>query len=171
MYFDTHTCCINSLSLKTEDAAFQLAIPGCADAHVERDVFIWNTVDDPFVVLVQVFDKLFGCIRLQDGEHHIEFGDDDQHRMLIIRREKWIAKRQVFDRDTRETQQLTVFERLDLEAGRCLSDVADFGKERILIVGRETGDAFLPLVCHEDIDEKPFVDEIGVLADFAGAEQ
>lgn len=68
-------------------------------------------------------------MRLQDGKHHVEFGDDDQHRTLIIRREKRIAKRQVFDRDARETQQLTVFERLDLEAGRCLGDVTDFGKD------------------------------------------
>ena len=97
---------------------FSLQYQDVLIAHVERDVFIWNTVDDPFVVLVQVFDKLFGRIRLQDGEHHIEFGDDNQHRTLIIRRKKRIAKRQVFDRDTRETQQLTVFERLDLETGR-----------------------------------------------------
>ena len=109
-----------------------------------------------YQMLVQVFDKFFGCIRLQDGEHHIEFGDDDQHRTLIIGSEKRIAKRQVFDRDTRKTQQFTIFERLDLEAGRCLGKITDLGKKWILIIGRKTGDGILSLVCHKDVDEKPF---------------
>ena len=56
-----------------KDALFQLAVPGIADSHILSNIFVGNTLHDPHVMIIKVFDKFFCRTRLTDGKHRIKF--------------------------------------------------------------------------------------------------
>ena len=91
---------------------------------------------------VEKLDELFRCGREANGQQNIQFIDDRQHDILIIRCKQRITERKALDMIAGKAEQLAGFKCLDLEFGRLLGKITDGGKEREHIIGRKTGDTF-----------------------------
>ena len=112
------------------------------------DILIGDPVDHPDIVCVEKLDELFRRGREANGQQNIQFIDDRQHDILIIRCKQRITERKALDMIAGEAEQLAGFKRLNLKFRRLLGKIADGGKERKHIISRKTGDTFITVLVY-----------------------
>ena len=97
---------------------------------------------------VEKLDELFRCGREANGQQNIQFIDDRQHDILIIRCKQRITERKALDMIAGKAEQLAGFKRLNLKFRRLLGKIANGGKERKHIISRKTGDTFITVLVY-----------------------
>ena len=112
------------------------------------DILIGNPVDHPGIVRVEKLDELFRCGREANGQQNIQFIDDRQHDILIIRCKQRITERKALDMIAGKAERLAGFKRLNLKFRRLLGKIANGGKERKHIISRKTGDTFITVLVY-----------------------
>ena len=114
------------------------------------DILIGNPVDHPGIVRVENWmNHSARRKRKADGpQQNIQFIDDRQHDILIIRCKQRITERKALDMIAGKAEQLAGFKRLNLKFRRLLGKIANGGKERKHIISRKTGDTFITVLVY-----------------------
>jgi hypothetical protein len=82
------------------------------------DILIGDPVDHPDIVCVEKLDELFRRGREANSQQNIQFIDDRQHDILIIRCKQRITERKALDMIAGKAEQLAGFKRLNLKFRR-----------------------------------------------------